>query len=169
MVTLPWTFYDRDTTVVARELLGKELVHQEDGSEEVRGRITEVEAYLGMVDPASHVYNGFTPRTKGTWGYPGRAYVFNVHGHWCLNAITLRTWPFGCVLIRGVEGVSGPGNLTKYFGIDGEHNGKDLRTSCLRIRPGEGPVVLEDIRQGPRINVSKGKDMHLRFRLVGSE
>ncbi len=117
-----------------------------------------------MVDPASHLFpNGFTPRTEGTWGKPGKAYVFSIHGHACLNAITLSQWPYGCVLIRGVEqdGVSirGPGLVTKALRIGLDHNGKELSGGCMEIHDSK-PVFS---RETPRIGISRATDMLLRF------
>ncbi len=164
MSTLPRFFYDRDTVQVARELIGKELIHREEGIHRI-ARIIETEAYLGMVDPASHLYpNGFTPRTEGTWGKPGKAYVFSMHGHACLNAITLSRWPYGCVLIRGVEqdgmSIKGPGRVTKALSINLDHNGKDFTRDCLKVHCGAAPDELECL---PRVGVTKAKDMLLRF------
>ncbi len=171
MHTIPWRFYNHDTIQVARSLIGATLIHSEPDFE-VKGDIVETEAYLGMVDPASHIFNGFTPRTKGTWGVPGSAYVFSIHGHACLNAITLSDFPYGCVLIRGVvvnleiDALDGPGKVTKAFGIDLDHNGLDLSNnqSCLTIKYAKSSIDKSSIvRTTPRIGISKAKDMRLRF------
>ncbi len=160
MKPLPRDFYDRDTVAVASDLVGMHLTHSERDFVEVR-RITETEAYLGMVDPASHVFGGMTPRTRGTWGQPGRAYVFSMHGHCCLNAITLSKWPLGCVLIRAVEGAVGPGKVTKALRVDLEHDGVDLVSGCLRV-VWQGHARVK-VAQLTRVGVTKAVDMPLRF------
>lgn len=168
MNPLPFAFYDRDTVRVARELLGMRLVHQEE-SFIIHGRIAETEAYLGVVDPASHVANGFTGRTKGTWGFPGRLYVFSIHGADCMNAITLGEWPYGCVLIRGIlkegETVKGPGRVTKALRVSPDHNGMDLwhERSCVQIQRPEDRDHPPIASLSERVNVSKAADMRLRF------
>jgi DNA-3-methyladenine glycosylase len=83
MIKLPRSFYDRDTVTVARELLGKLLVHRVSDVE-LTGRIVEVEAYIGAHDLASHSSRGLTERTKVMFGQPGRAYVYLIYGlHEC--------------------------------------------------------------------------------------
>jgi DNA-3-methyladenine glycosylase len=173
-------FYNRDTSLVAKELIGKWLVHKENGSN-LRARIVETEAYLGLSDPASHLASGFTKRTSNIWGHPGRAYVFLCYGiHACLNAITVDWEPYGCVLIRAVEPVDsdgdgkyceiktrsdGPGRLTRALGIDLAHNGKDLTRDCIQIwNPAdEQSKTPPEIQITTRVGISKAKDMRLRY------
>ena len=82
------SFYNRDTVLVAQELLGKHLVHLSNGVERI-GRIVEVEAYIGQHDLASHSSKGKTERTKIMFGLPGYAYVYLVYGiHHCMNVVT---------------------------------------------------------------------------------
>ncbi len=147
---LPRSFYTRDTVAVARDLLGKMIVF---GA--VSGRVSEVEAYLGSKDPASH-------KKPIMSGPPGIAYVFLAYGmHWCFNAITERAGKTGGVLFCGVGDIFGPGRVSKYFGITGEHNGLDLTI---------GPITIVDdgfkvakIITGPRVGITKGVNLPLRF------
>ncbi len=188
MRNLPRDFYDRDTIQVAVDLIGKLLVHQEDGWS-VCGRIVETEAYLGAVDPASHLGGKrirspketvLTGRVERSWGQPGHAYVFLCYGiHACLNAVTLSQWPFGCVLIRAVEPVNhgddgyqpvtdrtdGPGRLTRAMGIDIGHDGADLTRGPIMIcEPGEERDIPSPlIESAPRVGISTAKDLGLRF------
>ena len=156
---IPESFYARGTVTVARELLGKVLVC---GS--MAAPIIEVEAYLGMDDKAAHAARGITPRTRVIFGPPGRAYVYLIYGlHECLNLIAEADGVPGCVLIRGVEGVSGPGRLTRAFGITRAHNGLPVFESGGAItvrdegwRPGEIQVT-------PRIGIRHCADWPLRF------
>src|SRR5476649_977270 len=117
---LPRRFYDRDTTLVARELLGKHLVHVVDGIARV-GRIVETEAYLGAHDLAAHSARGLTERTKIMFGPPGFAYVYFIYGmYFCMNVVTEREGHAAAVLLRAVEPVKnikdkscGPGLLCR--------------------------------------------------------
>ncbi len=146
-------FYSRPTTEVARDLLGKLIVHQVD-SRELAGRIVEVEAYLGQRDEAAHAFAGVTPRTKVMFGPPGHAYVYLIYGMYhCLNFVTEPDGEACCVLIRALEPVtgieamqarrpkarrpqdiaSGPGKLTRAMGITLAHYGADLTRGPLTV------------------------------------
>jgi DNA-3-methyladenine glycosylase len=130
---LPRSFYDRETTTVARELLGKILVHHAHGVIR-KGRIVEVEAYLGEKDLAAHSSRGVTPRTKIMFGPPGHAYIYLVYGmHNCMNVVTEGVGTGTAVLLRALEPLenlesktNGPGLLCKAMGIDLRRNGTDL-------------------------------------------
>ena len=154
---LPRAFYHRDPVTVARALLGQQLV-----SGPHRRRIMEVEAYLGEGDPAAHSFRGITPRTRVIFETTGHAYVYLIYGlHLCLNVTCERPGVAGCVLIRSVEGVNGPGRLTKAFGIGLEANGADLTVpGALYIAPGPAP---ESILVTPRIGIRLAADRLLRF------
>src|SRR5438876_8101440 len=140
MRKLERTFYDRDTTAVARELLGKYLVHASRGVKRI-GRIVEVEAYLGSHDLAAHSSKGLTERTKVMFGPPGRAYVYLIYGmYYCMNVVTEEEGHASAVLIRALEPISGitlstkgPGLLCKAMGIDRALNGCDLLNKDLFI------------------------------------
>jgi DNA-3-methyladenine glycosylase len=156
---LPRSFYDRDTTLVAQELLGKHLVHVVGGVERV-GRIVETEAYLGPHDLAAHSARGLTNRTRIMFGPPGHAYVYLVYGmHWCMNVVTEEEGHASAVLLRAVEPVKnlegrtqGPALLCKAMGIDGRQNGADLVSNAFFIaQPAEEDSVR--IVKRPRIGV----------------
>ncbi len=111
-------FFARRTPLVARELLGKYLVGRLDG-DPVALPITETEAYDGPRDRACHAHRGKTPRNAVMFGPPGHWYVYLCYGVHCL--LNIVTGPEGypaAVLIRGAGPVSGPGRLTRHYGID---------------------------------------------------
>lgn len=159
MRKLPRPFYNRDTVVVAQELLGKYLLHVTGGAERI-GRIVEVEAYLGPHDLAAHSSKGLTPRTKVMFGPPGFAYVYLIYGmYWCMNVVTEREGHASAVLLRAIEPVQniegrtqGPGLLCKAMGIDRRLNAHDLLSRQFYIA--EAPVAKPiTIVKRPRIGV----------------
>src|SRR6266567_5096325 len=102
-VKLPRTFYDRPTLDVARDLLGKVLVHDRRGSC-TAGLIVEVEAYIGESDPACHAAPGPTRRNEPLYGPPGHAYVYLNYGIHCLvNVVTESAGSPAAVLLRALE------------------------------------------------------------------
>jgi len=152
-------FYDRDTVTVARELLGKHLVHASRGVRRV-GRIVEVEAYLGPHDLAAHSSRGLTPRTRIMFGPPGHAYVYMIYGmHFCMNVVTEREGHASAVLLRALEPVrnveartQGPALLCKAMDIDNRLNGRDLVSGDFHIAdPGRSERIV--IAKAPRIGV----------------
>ncbi|MBS1828758.1 MAG: DNA-3-methyladenine glycosylase [Acidobacteria bacterium] len=179
---LPRSFYDRPTVEVARDLLGKVVVH---GS--AAGRIVETEAYVGMHDAAAHASRGLTPRTKVIFGEPGHAYVYFIYGmYYCLNIVAEAEGSPGCVLIRALEplrgialmrrrrGVerlealaSGPGKLTLAMGIDLRLNGADVTEGDFTVED-DGSPAEHPIAEGPRIGIRKAADWPLRFWLKGN-
>lgn len=180
---LPRSFYDRDTEVVARELLGA-VLECTTPLGTAAGRIVETEAYIGEHDGACHAAAGLTPRTRFLYGPPGIAYVYFVYGmHWCVNAVTRAEGLPSAVLIRALEPVAGlplmrrrrghpardrdltngPGKLCEALGITGAMNGVPLRgPGPLRLRRG-APVADADVVVSPRIGVSRAADWPLRF------
>ena len=177
MQKLPRQFYDRDTTTVARELLGKLLVHQAGGVIRV-GKIVETEAYLGEHDLAAHSSKGRTRRTEIMFGPPGYAYVYLIYGmYYCVNVVTERAGHASAVLLRAVEPVKnlegrtcGPGLLCRAMKIDKALNGHDLLSDDFFIA---APETVEEIPivKRPRIGVDYAKHWarrHLRFYLKGN-
>jgi len=153
------SFYDRDTILVARELLGKHLVHVSEDAERV-GRIVEVEAYLGPHDLAAHSARGRTKRTEVMFGPPGHAYVYLIYGmYYCMNVVTQAEGVASAVLLRAIEPArnvegrtQGPGLLCKAMHIDKCLNGHDLLSDDFYIAD---PGVRErfEIVKRPRIGV----------------
>jgi DNA-3-methyladenine glycosylase len=175
---LPRSFYNRGTVQVARELLGKILVHGRTA-----GMIVETEAYLGGDDLAAHTARGITNRTRVLFGPPGHAYVYFIYGmHECLNLVAEPDGKPGGVLIRAAEPLaginvmkrrrpsarsveklaSGPGNLTKVFGITRAQNGADVTRGSLVLRQWKKEPAF-DIKVTPRIGIRHCADWPLRF------
>jgi DNA-3-methyladenine glycosylase len=160
---LPRTFYDRDTIIVAQELLGKWLVHQSGGVGRI-GKIVEVEAYLGEHDLAAHSSKGLTERTKTMFGPPGHAYVYLIYGvHHCMNVVTEREGQASAVLLRAIEPVKnltgrtcGPGLLCRAMEIDRRLNAHDLLSHDFFIAKPEIAGKISIVRR-PRIGVDYAK------------
>ena len=152
---LPRGFYDRKTVTVARDLLGRTLVHGER-----RGRIVEVEAYVGEHDLACHASRGRTKRTAVMFGPAGHAYVYLIYGmHHCFNVVTEPEGHASAVLVRAVAPLAGlagsgrgPGRLCRAMGIDRALDGHDLTGGALHLLVGE-PVLSWRIAKSPRIGV----------------
>lgn len=179
---LPKSFYDRDTELVARDLLGAILeCRTPEGI--AAGRIVETEAYLGEHDLACHAAVGRTVRTAPLYGPPGIAYVYFIYGmYWCFNAVTRAEHEPSAVLVRAVEPLTGlelmrrrrpharrdtdltngPGKLCLALGIDGRRNWNPLQRPPLLIRAGES-VADSDVEVTPRIGITKSADWPLRF------
>jgi DNA-3-methyladenine glycosylase len=159
MHKLPRAFYDRDTVEVAHDLLGAVLVHGCDGIER-RGRIVEVEAYLGPHDLAAHSARGLTPRTRVMFGPPGHAYVYLIYGmHHCMNVVTQAEGKASAVLLRALEPIAniegrtqGPGLLCRAMHIDRRMNGHDLTSDDFYLAAEETPARVSIVKR-PRIGV----------------
>jgi len=166
-------FFARSAETVAPELLGKFIVRKMPDGSRKEGMITEVEAYVGTADLASHAAGGRrTARNEVMYGPPGRAYVYFTYGmHWLLNVVTSKINDPQAVLIRGLDSVSGPARLAKQFGIDRKLNGEDfVKSKVLWLEDRSSsvhPVVRpSDIKVTPRIGVDyagEWKDKPLRF------
>ena len=174
MHKLPRSFYDRDTIIVARELLGKLLVLGER-----IGRIVETEAYLGPHDRAAHSARGLTPRNAPMFGLPGHAYVYLIYGiYCCMNVVTEREGHAAAVLLRALEPVanltgktSGPGLLCNAMGIERQLTGYDLVSDDFYIAADVQSNLSVKIVSRTRIGVeSAGRwaRRNLRFYIAGN-
>jgi DNA-3-methyladenine glycosylase len=177
MRKLPRSFYDRDTILVARDLLGKLLVHKSHGVKRV-GKIVEVEAYLGPHDLAAHSAKGRTERTKVMYGPPGHAYVYLIYGiHHCMNVVTEREGHASAVLLRAVEPVEniagrtcGPGLLCRAMNIDRKLNAHNLLSDDFFLAAQDETKPFTIVKR-PRIGVDYAKHWtkrHLRFYIKGN-
>jgi DNA-3-methyladenine glycosylase len=170
---LPLRFYQRDTELVARELLGARLWRRLPDGTRLSGLIVETEAYLGMNDRACHTFGGRrTARTETMYAAGGVAYVYLIYGmYYCLNAVTRSHGEPEAVLIRALapelgselwreslprlkpaQWLSGPGRLCRGMQIDKAQNGLPLQSESLWIARGE-KVAPEDIVAASRIGV----------------
>ena len=122
-------FFTRDVLTVAPELLGKILVCKA-GKDLLRYRITETEAYRGAEDLACHACKGRTARTEVMYHTGGAVYVYLIYGmYWMLNIVAGHENEPQAALIRGLEGIYGPGRITKKLQIDKSFYGEDLTVS----------------------------------------
>jgi DNA-3-methyladenine glycosylase len=164
---------------VARALIGTTLLLNGVG-----GRIVETEAY-DRDDPASHSFSGPTRRNRIMFGPPCRAYIYRSYGiHWCLNFVCRPEGHGAGVLIRAIEPLagldvmrarrglnnvrllcSGPGRVCQALGITEEHGGMPIDSSPFQLMLPTEPVPVVT---GPRIGISKAKDVPWRFGLAGS-
>ena len=192
---LPRSFYDRPTLEVARDLLGKVLVHRRDRVV-TSGAIVEVEAYIGESDPACHAAPGPTRRNQPLYGPPGFAYVYLNYGIHCLfNVVTEPAQQPAAVLVRALEPLDGieamrdrrcrkmkgrraspatladadlcrgPGNLTMAMDIDLADNRVDLTGERLFIE--DRGMRPRRIAWSPRIGIRVGTDRHWRASIDG--
>jgi DNA-3-methyladenine glycosylase len=183
---LPREFYARDTTEVARDLLGRMLVHDDpDGL--TAGIIVETEAYM-QGDPGCHAARGQTARNAPMFGPPGTIYVYLIYGmHHCLNLVTQPEGVGEAVLIRALEPVhglelmrkrrgradvqeltTGPAKLTQALGVDRAHNAGDITQGPLYVSdgpPAPGPI-LTTTRIG--LSTTRGAELPLRYCLRDS-
>ncbi|MEX1026669.1 MAG: DNA-3-methyladenine glycosylase [Candidatus Paceibacterota bacterium] len=153
-LSLRW--FRRPVLEVAPELLGRHLVvSRKGGRGSERFVITEVEAYDGPEDLACHASRGRTTRTEVMYQAGGVFYVYLVYGmHWMLNIVTGAEGYPAAVLIRGVEGISGPGKLTRRLGIDHSLNARSATGKGGVWFEESGLVVPENtIEKTPRVGV----------------
>ena len=178
MRRLRTSFFALHSALVAPDLLGKIL-----RVADCTGRITEVEAYGGSDDAASHAFRGPTPRNAVMFGPPARLYVYFTYGmHHCANVVTGSVGDGQAVLLRAVEPLSGidvmsarrggrnthlcdgPGKLCQAFGVDLSWNGRT--TDALLFDDG---FVVDDVAITARIGISKEVDRPWRWRVAASK
>jgi DNA-3-methyladenine glycosylase len=188
---LPRSFYLDSPDIVARNLLGKLITRNLNG-ERLTGRITEIEAYLGLSDPASHSFIGKTARNAVLFGPPGFSYVYFIYGmHYCLNFSCQPEGEPGGVLIRALQPVagldtmarlrglaspvkpkllcSGPGRLCEALGITLAENGLDVTRAKSPLRVLDDGFRPTSITATPRIGISKAVDLPLRFLMTAQD
>jgi len=180
-------FYDRETEIVARELLGCVLeCKTPEGT--ASGLIVETEAYLGEHDEACHAVAGRTTRTAPLYGTPGTSYVYFIYGmYWCFNAVTREAGLPSAVLVRALEPLdgialmrqrrphvskdrdltNGPGKLCTALGITGVMNELPLQRGPLVIRSGVA-YSDDEIAVTPRIGITRCADWPLRWIVRGN-
>lgn len=191
-------FYNRDSIVVAKELLGKVLVY-ESGGQKISAKIVETEAYMGIEDKAAHSYGGRrTPRVEVMYGGPGVAYIFLIYGlHCCFNIVTNEADIPQAVLIRAAEPVegreymaqrrfgtsyeqltksrrkgltNGPGKLCGALSINRNVNGEDLCGNNLYLEEGEDQEFSIVTTKRVGIDYSEeAKDYPWRFYIKDNE
>jgi DNA-3-methyladenine glycosylase len=194
LVPLARDFYTRDPRAVSHDLLGKVLVRRQQRTR-LTARIVEVEAYMGLDDPASHSFGGRTARNFVLFGPPGISYVYFIYGnHYLFNVSCLPDGEAGGVLFRALEPISGieqmalardiaidatsdlrkltsgPGRLAEAFGITRERdNEKDLtspKSDLFIVDDGFRPQRIEIT---PRIGITKAAERPLRYIIAGNK
>lgn len=179
------SWYKKDTVVIARELLGKYLVHETPEGTTI-GKIVETEAYLSTQDLASHSARGETKRNKAMFQEPGHSYIYFIYGnYYCFNVTTAEKGIGEAVLIRALEPVeglalmkkrrndmniynlcSGPAKLVIANGITKDLDGHDLTEHPLFIEDTENQKF--EIIQTTRIGITKSAELPLRFYIKDS-
>ena len=177
------SFLEGDVFTVAQRLLGAR-VRTSFGGAVTEVMLTEVEAYAGADDPASHAYRGRTPRNTAMFGPAGLLYVYRSYGlHWCMNIVVGEEGLPHAVLLRGgevTEGLgtiehrrkrrdhltNGPGKLCEALSVTGEHDGTSVLDGPVQLIPGVLPPGRR-ILATSRIGISKAVDEPWRYVAVG--
>jgi len=175
-------FFNRNSVIVAKDLLGKILVSNINGKK-ITGMIVETEAYRGNQDAGSHAYKKITLRNKIMYGPPGYAYVYFCYGnHYLFNIVTEREGMPGAVLIRAIEPINnikemikrrkvadinkltdGPGKLTQAFAITKNENGLDIvKSSKLFVIDSNNKRKIKIISTS-RVGIKQGLEKKWRF------
>nr|MBQ8244278.1 DNA-3-methyladenine glycosylase [Oscillospiraceae bacterium] len=164
MKPLDYSFFHRPCLDVARDLVGKVLVHNGEAL-----RISETEAYCGEADTACHAHKGRTRRTEVMYSDAGTLYIYLCYGmHWLLNIVTGDREQPEAVLIRACIGAPGPGRLTKKLAITGTLNGKSVVDSDALWIGDDGfrCQVCTDKRVGIGYASQEDQDRLWRFRIA---
>ena len=187
MTPLPSGFFLRSTVSVAQDLLGKTLIRR-IGRAVTVGRIVETEAYLSTGDPACHAAKGKNRKNDRMFGPGGTAYVYVIHARFCFNVVTEGVDTPAAVLIRAVEPLAGieamqrrrerteltelargPAMLCEALAIDRTLNGWDLTSGSKLFIVDQGDSISpDDIQTSPRIGVTAGELLPLRFYIGGN-
>ena len=160
------TFFQRDALLVAKDIVGKVLVHRLADGTEIRERIAESEAYRGEEDLACHASKGRTPRTELLYGDPGIIYLYLCYGmHWLMNVVTGENGEPQGVLLRAGEIHNGPAKLTKFMNINGEFNGQPIykNDSIWLEDDGYRPEIITAPRVGIDYAGDYWKNIEWRF------
>ena len=165
---LGYEFYHRPCLEVARDLVGKILVHRTPEGE-LRLRITETEAYCGVDDTACHAHKGRTKRTEVLYAEAGTIYIYLCYGmHWLLNIVTGEVDDPQAVLIRACVDAEGPAKLTKKLGITGDLNRDSVLTSEALWIDDDGFTC--DIQTDKRVGIGyasqEDQDKLWRFKMI---
>ncbi len=138
-------YFSAPATVIAPDLLGKLLCRRTENGV-IKARITETECYFGEDDTACHAHKGKTERTKPMYESGGITYVYLCYGiHSLLNIVTGDKGHPEAVLIRGVEGATGPGRATKLLGIS-------LKDNALPLSEDSGIWIEDDGAKKPKFD-----------------
>jgi DNA-3-methyladenine glycosylase len=180
-------FYTRSVLKVAKELLGKIIVKNENGII-LSGKIVEVEAYDGILDEAAHTYGGMTERNKIMFDEGGFLYVYFTYGvHYCSNIVTGKEGRGTAVLLRGIEPLegieqmaknkyskkeisqkekvnltNGPGKICRAFDINKRHYGIDLTSDYIFLLD-QPKLKPKEIAVSKRIGIRKSVHLPWRF------
>lgn len=180
------SFYRRDTSVVAQELLGKTIVRRLD-QQVLTGRVVETEAYYGDKDPASRAYRGRKNYNSPMFDDPGRLFIYMVHSWWLLNIAAHELGEVGAVLIRAIEPIegipvmednrgvtdlhnltSGPGKLTKALNVTKDLHGLDLTEGSAELKIVDDGYEEFQMATSHRIGVTRDLPRELRYFIRGS-
>lgn len=181
MKHLTMNFFNRETSLVAKDLLGKIMTVNYAGTN-LSGIVTETEAYLGFNDPGSHSFRGKTKRNAAMFGPAGVSYIYQIYGiYFCYNVTTDREDVPAAVLIRALEPLagieimqknrgreelkdllSGPAKLVQAMGITKEMNGTSAIDGPVRFYAKDREASFE-IVETTRIGLSQGEDLMLRY------
>ena len=172
----PKNFFYRHSKLVAPDLIGCHLIKKNNEKDQVKGIIVETEAY-SQEEEACHGYRKITESNKSLFGKPGTFYIYKSYGiHHCLNIVTDKENFASGVLIRAVfipkkneRLASGPGLVTKTFGIDISFNSLEvLNKNSLWVSRREFKIEQKDLIQTTRIGISKAKNIKWRWYLKNS-